>query len=97
MPKRSPSTALRAEWLQSFARWLKARRKRAGLTQKAVAEAVSLSVYTVRKIEASARKLQKGEFVPSRELAADIGEFFDDEHAALLAAGYLPFVGWAGR
>lgn len=97
MAKRSPSTALRAEWRQSFAKWLKTRRKRAGFTQQAVAEGVSLSVYTVRRIEASARKLQKGDFVPSRELAADIGEFFNDEHGALLAAGYLPFVGWAGR
>lgn len=50
-------------------------------------EALDVSGYTVRKIE-------KGAFLPSRELDADLGEVFNEPQTAMAAAGYIPFVGW---
>lgn len=87
MARRTVSQALRGEWLKSFARYLKAGRKRAGMTQKRMAESVQVSVQSIQKME-------KASFLPSRELAADIGEVFDEPHTAMLAAGYIPFAGW---
>lgn len=87
MARRLVSNAIRADWLKSFSRYVKIKRKRRQITQKALADCVSVSVHTIRKIES-------GHFVPSRELATDIGDVFEEPHTALAAAGYIPFMGW---
>lgn len=87
MAKRLVSEAIRADWLKSFSRYLRVKRKRGKVTQAALAASLSLSPKTIGKIES-------GQFLPSRELAADIGEVFDEPNAAMAAAGYIPFVGW---
>lgn len=87
MAKRLVSEAIRADWLKSISRYLKVKRKRQKMTQAALAQSLSVNVNTIRKIESR-------QLLPSRELAADIGEVLDEPYAAMAAAGYIPFVGW---
>lgn len=89
MARRLVSEAIRADWLKSISRYLKVKRKRQKMTQAALAQSLSVNINTIQKIEA--RRL-----LPSRELAADIGEVFDEPQTAMAAAGYgyIPFVGW---
>ncbi len=80
-------SSLREDWLKNFARYLRSKRKKSRLSQKDLAQSVSISVHTVRKMES-------GSFVPSRELANDLGEVFEEPYTAVAAAGYIPFLGW---
>ena len=61
----------------SFGVWLRRRRKALDLTQEALARRVSYSISTIRKLEA-------GEYRPSREIAerlADALEVAPEQHA----------------
>lgn len=87
MAKRTVSLALREEWKESFAEYLRAKRRRLGLTQLSLAQMVGCNQTMISKLE-------KGDEHVTRELAADIGECFEEPQTALVAAGYVPFVGW---
>ncbi len=56
--------------LWSFGEWLKRQRKAAGLTQEQLAEQVSCSTITLRKIEAEERR-------PSAQIAELLAEIFN--------------------
>lgn len=82
------SQPLREEWVKSFARYLKTKRKRTRTSQRELAQRIGVSQPLISHLE-------RGTYhnIP-REMAAEIGEVFDEPQAALIAAGYLPFPGW---
>src|SRR5262245_64112323 len=63
-----------------FGQWLRLRRKKMGLTQENLAERVSCTFETIRKIEAGRRR-------PSRQLAEILADYLGvpaDEHRAFV-------------
>lgn len=87
MAKRTISLALREEWMENFASYLKSKRRKRGLSQLTLSQCIGVNQTMISKLELAQEH-------PTRELAADIGEYFDEPQAAMAAAGYIPFVGW---
>lgn len=73
-----------------FGRWLRRRRRRLDLTQKALARRVGYSAATIRKVEADARH-------PSRELARLLGRALGVPRAEMAAFVRFARTGWADR
>lgn len=90
MARRTISEALREDWKQHFADYLKTKRKRTGTTQVQLARHLGVQQSLISMIE-------RGGYHIPREMAADIGEVFDEPQTAMAAAGYIPFVGWCPR
>lgn len=58
-----------------------------GITQRQLAHELGIDHTIVCHIETARKHV-------TREMAADIGELFDEPQTAMAAAGYIPFVGW---
>lgn len=85
--RRVHSLALRKEWMKSFGSYLRKKRRIKGITQRQLAHELGIDHTIVCHIETARKHV-------TREMAADIGELFDEPQTAMAAAGYIPFVGW---
>lgn len=90
MARRTISLALREEWMESFGAWLKRKRQLTRTTQTQLAEHLGVRQGVISHFECARE-------APTREMAADIGEFFDEPQTAMAAAGFIPFQGWRPR